>query len=348
MRVRNCGKRKIAERFIVLSIIVPAYNAEKTILRCLSSISEQNYNNYECIIVNDGSTDSTEKVISQFTEHNKKFRLINTDNGGVSRARNIGISIAFGEYITFVDSDDMLIPGSLPQLMKRMENESPDILIFGYERERADKIHSWGTLNNSADLTARIDCALWAKALQYGLLDTCWGKIYKKSTVENIKFNEQMNLGEDTAFVLSALCVANKLSFSDIKGYRHFSSPGSLDNRFDLKKPLYMNTYFSYLFSFEDRFGIAGKKWAQARNSKISKEMIRAINTLVYAEINEKETKEFLQTLLSNKKVRACFRDGILSENNPFVIKLFTSINSVSAWRLFITIRKLRNIREKT
>lgn len=340
MRERDHGKQETDERFIVLSIIVPAFNAKETIIRCLRSISEQNYNDYECIIVNDGSMDSTELVVSQYIEHKKFFKLINTDNGGVSRARNTGISAATGEYITFVDSDDMLIPDSLSRLMKRVENERPDILVFGYERERAGKIYSWGTLNKSVDLTVRIDCAQWAKSLQYGLLDTCWSKIYKKSTVENNKFNEQMNLGEDTIFVLSALCVADRISFSDIKGYRHFSSPGSLDNRFDLKKPYCMNLYYNCLFSFENRFGITGKKWVKARNSKISNEIIRSINALVFAEIGWQETREFLRELLSNKKVKAYFRDGILQEKNPFVLKLFASINSVSAWMLYIEIKK--------
>lgn len=325
---------------MMLSIIVPAYNAEKTILRCLCSIREQNYNDYECIVINDGSKDSTGRVISQFIEHNNKFRLITTSRGGVSRARNAGISVASGEYITFVDSDDMLLSGVLPKLMQRMQNERSDILIFGFERERAGKNYSWGTINNQVDLTNRIDCALWSKALQYGLLDTCWGKIYKRSNVQDIRFNESMNLGEDTVYVLSALCSVDKITFSDIKGYRHFSSPGGLDHCFDMKKPYYMNIYYRYLFFFEERFGITGQEWVQARNTKISHEIIRAINALTIVEIGERNNREFLRILLSNKKVKICFRDGILSEKNPFILKLCAYINSLSAWRIYIAIRK--------
>jgi hypothetical protein len=155
-----------------------------------------------------------------------------------------------------------------------------------------------------------------------------------------------MNLGEDTVYVLDALCAADRISFSDIKAYRHFSNPDSLDNRFDSKKPYYMNLYYSCLFSFEDRFGIAGQEWAKARNSKISNEIIHTINSLVFSEVNEQETREFLRTLLSNNKIKVFFREGMLAEKNPFWLKLFASVNSVSAWRLYIAIRKRREKRK--
>ncbi|RGS75650.1 glycosyltransferase family 2 protein [Ruminococcus bromii] len=90
----------------VISVIVPTYNSEKTIERCLLSILKQTYENLEVIVVNDGSSDSTETICEKMASCDSRLKVITIKNGGVSHARNIGIDNAKGDYITFVDSDD--------------------------------------------------------------------------------------------------------------------------------------------------------------------------------------------------------------------------------------------------
>ena len=92
----------------LISVIIPAYNAEKYMDRCLNSIVKQSYNNLQIIVVNDGSTDNTKKILEKFAEADNRIVVINQKNGGVSQARNNGIYIAKGKYMCFVDSDDYI------------------------------------------------------------------------------------------------------------------------------------------------------------------------------------------------------------------------------------------------
>lgn len=90
----------------VVSIIVPGYNVEKYIITCLESIENQTYQNFEVIIIDDGSTDNTGNICDQFSKKDNRFKVWHTQNGGISKARNIGLEKAKGEYIVFIDSDD--------------------------------------------------------------------------------------------------------------------------------------------------------------------------------------------------------------------------------------------------
>ena len=119
-----------------ISVIVPAYNAEKTIERCLKSILKQTYHNLEVIVVNDGSKDSTELILSRIEKNDVRVHLITIENGGVSHARNVGIDNASGEYITFVDSDDYIDEEMYTSLMELIQKYDigiiPDSLMAVY------------------------------------------------------------------------------------------------------------------------------------------------------------------------------------------------------------------------
>ena len=113
----------------IVSIIVPAYNAERTINRCIDSILKQSYGNLEIIIINDGSKDSTEEKCMKYIK-NKKIKYIRIKNSGVSNARNIGIENSTGTYIMFVDSDDIILPYVVERAIKLALEHNADI-VYG-------------------------------------------------------------------------------------------------------------------------------------------------------------------------------------------------------------------------
>ena len=115
---------------IYFSIIIPAYNAEKYIELCLDSISKQSFNDYELIIINDGSTDHTFNICNRFALNKKQIHLINKENAGVSVARNVGLQQAEGEYVLFVDADDILYPNALSTLYEHLQGGKLDYLRF--------------------------------------------------------------------------------------------------------------------------------------------------------------------------------------------------------------------------
>ena len=106
----------------LISVIIPAYNAEKYINRCISSVLKQTYKFYEIIIVNDGSTDRTKEICEKFVGAYKGFTLINSENRGVSGARNLGLQKASGRYVFFLDADDMIFPDALETLATNVAN----------------------------------------------------------------------------------------------------------------------------------------------------------------------------------------------------------------------------------
>ena len=114
------------------SIIIPVYNGEKHIKKCIDDVLTQEYENYEIIIINDGSKDNTSKILKEYVL-NKRINIVEKENTGVSDSRNIGIEMATGEYIVFLDSDDKLRKDSLKKLNERLCQNNYDIILFGFE-----------------------------------------------------------------------------------------------------------------------------------------------------------------------------------------------------------------------
>ena len=125
---------------MLLSIIVPIYNTEKYLEDCLQSILNQTFSDYELILVNDGSTDSSPEICEQYAERDGRIRVIHKENGGVSSARNCGIEIAQGNYIWFVDSDDTIAYDAL-QVLNEYIREKPDLIVFNSPRQEQYKVN---------------------------------------------------------------------------------------------------------------------------------------------------------------------------------------------------------------
>ena len=114
----------------MVSIIIPVYNAEEYLDRCLGSVLAQDFTSYEVILVDDGSTDSSPLICDRYSATSARFRTLHKPNAGVSSARNAGLDIAEGAYVMFVDSDDALAPGALSSMIKDVSGE--DMLLGGY------------------------------------------------------------------------------------------------------------------------------------------------------------------------------------------------------------------------
>lgn len=182
-----------------LSVIVPIYNRERQIHRCIRSILEQTYKDIEIILVNDGSTDKSLEVCSEYESKDDRIIVIDKENGGVSTARNAGIEVANGEFISFVDSDDYIDLNYAKILIKFQEKNNCDVVLFN---KFGDGIQSnvpeiQGIADNQDDITVLVFELLMKKRL-----NSPWDKLYRKEIIKdnNIRFPEGVNLGEDTIF----------------------------------------------------------------------------------------------------------------------------------------------------
>lgn len=122
-----------------ISIIIPIYNAEKYLEKCLDSIVKQTYKNIEIICVNDGSKDNSINILSRYNKMDNRIVLINKENNGLSSARNIGLASATGEFVMFVDSDDWIDIDTCEKCLKIMNKYSVDVVMFSYVREYENK-----------------------------------------------------------------------------------------------------------------------------------------------------------------------------------------------------------------
>lgn len=193
---------------VKISVIVPIYNAAPYLTKCIDSILAQTFDNFELLLINDGSTDESGAICDIYMSRDSRVKVFHKTNGGVSSARNLGIEEATANYITFVDSDDYLESYCL-SLMYNNIDENTDIILgsFYYESEE-DIIRQ--QLPYSEIKIDRYNVNDILMDISYM---TPWGKLYKKDIIDynNIRFDVKINSGEDTLFVYTYLLYVKKI-----------------------------------------------------------------------------------------------------------------------------------------
>ena len=202
----------------MVSIIIPCYNAEKTIKRCLESVISQTYKNIEIVIINDGSIDKTDSIIKKYINDNR-IKYYNRSNHGIGKTRNFGIKEATGEYITFLDSDDYLPNDAIDNLYKLAQKNKLDLVVSDYyvdnKNIKSEKIKSFPITNVKKNPNLIFDINL-----------APWNKLYKKEFIENIKFEENLKY-EDAPFVIESIIKAKRIGKLDKETYYYVVNPNS-------------------------------------------------------------------------------------------------------------------------
>ena len=186
----------------LISIIVPVYNVEKYLRECLDSIMSQTYQNFECLLINDGSPDHSADICREYVEKDSRFRYFEKENGGVSSARNLGIEHSKGEYITFIDSDDWVDSDYLEVLHSKIKEYNTDFVISSYKKFDMDEdcfyLHIWDQDYYERIWTSQELLTQLPNLENYdGSYTVSWGKLFKRSIFDEILFNEQRKFGED-------------------------------------------------------------------------------------------------------------------------------------------------------
>lgn len=188
----------------LISVIVPAYNSEKFVGKCIESIQNNSYKNIEIIIINDGSKDNTAAVVSEYAKADPRVVLINKENGGVSKARNTGIDVATGEYIAFIDSDDYISEDFLETLIKPCIEQGAESAVSSYQMVTPDGKPLPCSKTGFTDdffITPQEVADNYFKYLDMGVVNFV-NRIHKRSVVGDIRFSETLKWGEDGSFNL--------------------------------------------------------------------------------------------------------------------------------------------------
>lgn len=203
----------------LVSVIIPAYNIEDYIGRCLDSIISQTYKNLEIIVVDDGSRDHTGEILDNYAKKDRRIKVIHKENGGVSSARNKGIEAAEGDYIGFIDGDDLIESEMYKTLVDLLEEENADIAHCGYQMvfpDRIDYYHNTGKKKIQTTEEGLKDL-LSGEMIEPGLVN----KIYKKELIKNCRLDETVKINEDLLMNYQLFKLSQKSVYYDITPYSY-------------------------------------------------------------------------------------------------------------------------------
>ena len=212
-----------------VSIIIPVYNAETFLGKCIDSVIKQSYKNIEIILVNDGSTDNSLELCNNYKKQDKRIKVIDIYNGGASFARNKGIDICTGDYITFVDSDDYVTNDYVEVLVNTLESNDYDICCCCCFKKYPD-----GKIEKEKFVERDISQEDFIKGLflQQGL-GVCRNKLYKREIIGDTRFEEKLQVGEDSYFNLCLSKRVNKVKYIDTCLYYYCVNNQSLVRKYN-------------------------------------------------------------------------------------------------------------------
>lgn len=233
----------------MISVIVPVYNVVNHLEKSINSVLNQTNDDFELILVNDGSTDNSGKICDEFSKKDSRIKVFHKENGGVSSARNLGIDESQGDYILFVDGDDFIEPTLFEDFYNINKEKNLDLFMFEYSVDydndiQIHKVENYWYGNNDTQ-TALINTITPNNRL-IGV------KIYKKALIGNIRFDENIILGEDTMFAVEVVQNAKNVFYSE-KFYYHYvqSENSAVRSSFTTKKLTGLIAYENDIFTCE-------------------------------------------------------------------------------------------------
>lgn len=235
----------------LITIIVPVYNVEKYLTKCVNSILEQTYKNLEIILVDDGSPDKCPQICDEYAKKDNRIKVIHKNNGGLSDARNKGLDMATGKYISFVDSDDYIDKKMIEKLYNNLLKNEADISICNIY-----KIYPNGTKIKKNLPQSEITVSDEEKYIytynKYGMITvTAWSKLYKKEIFTNIRY-PLGKIHEDEYIIFDILKKANKISYFDEALYYYLQRTESIIGTFSLKRLDIITPHENKLLSLKD------------------------------------------------------------------------------------------------
>lgn len=248
----------------MISIIVPVYNAESFLDECIDSIVQQCYTEFECILVDDGSIDRSGAICDQWAERDSRIQVLHKQNGGVSNARNVGIERATGDYLTFIDSDDLVAPTYLSDMVSVI-NENSELFVSGFILYPIKP--GYRPSIPAEQCTFVVDNVHIQQFIQLNEQSLLYGpiaKLYRTSIVrENgLKFNPQLSLGEDLHFNYDYLKYVNQITTVPKANYFYREvGDASLSNKYR-----------------DNLFDLSYEQWQAIKNFYVTRDMWNGIS----------------------------------------------------------------------
>ena len=318
----------------LISVVIPVYNVANYLEKCLNSVQRQTYEKLEIILVDDGSTDNSGEICDRYKEKDTRVQVFHKENGGLSDARNFGISKAKGRYITFIDSDDYVMPNYVKHLFDLISKYNADISVtcaikFFEGREQPtevayEKIKSKLYTSEEAleDVLYRRNIPIYA-----------WAKMYKTALFDNIKFPFG-ELFEDLSTEYLLFDRAEKIAFNPVRDYCYLQRKNSIINsNYDPRKMI-------QVYTCEKIISFIKKNYPSITRAAISKCFITTLNLYknIPSKQDYKEDRKFVRSILIKYR-KEVFKD----KNNKFLTRIIAGISIINI-RFVCIIGKLYQI----
>jgi len=309
-----------------VSIIIPVYNAEKYIKKCLDSILKQTYKNIEIIVINDGSTDKSYDVLKKYED---KIILINQKNHGVSYSRNVGIEKATGDYIMFVDGDDWIDIDMIENMINEIKEENVDIVHSGYVREYPDHKEKFSLVNTKIKIEKDKKNIYDRFILNYDLSSPCCQLIRKKCIKK--KFDKNIKIGEDYLFNLDLYSNIDSCVFLPENYYHYLYNYNSATTVVDydkIKKRCEDSIeVYSQLLKYIKIWNYNSKDIYQLVYYRIIKELNMKLISIFKINDKKKEIKKrMVYDFIKNEQIREYSR----------LLKISTIFKKINLYTIFI------------
>lgn len=333
---------------VKISIIIPVYNAEEYLDRCLHSVLDQEFPSFEVILVDDGSTDSSPLICDRYSGTDPRFLTIHQKNSGVSAARNAGLNLAQGEYVMFLDSDDALLPYALDAMVDHLGGE--DVVVGGYGafiegvpskevKPAATKSYKGNDYQYFFQDNLLRNCEL---------LDSPWAKLFRKKAVGDTRFCVDLNYAEDKLFVFEVLAKSSSVLAVSSAVYGYYMHAGSLGS--DISSDAHIMKLWNFLPKYVplvtrlcQRCPSVAKVQNLYHTDVVGRYLCRILNIFSTreSEMLNAECLSWVYSMMDEDKKLGVFSLRIGQVPNMILYKIRKVPFSIKAYRFFVKVSKL-------
>lgn len=322
----------------LISIIVPVYNVEKYLAKCINSLINQTYNNLEVLLIDDGSTDNSLIICEEFQKKDSRIKVIHKQNGGLSSARNTGIDNSNGEYLLFIDSDDWIKPNFVEILSNVAIDNNVDLVVSGlintFLYDYIDNMYN----SNHYEIISKEDMLKKVLYGENGIDVSACGKLYNKNVFCNLKYDEGQ-LYEDFLIIDKIINNCQSFAIVDYRGYYYYQRENSImHSKYNDKRYVLIN-------KSEEIIDLANEYYTNVVPYAIYRYMI---NNLLLLKMTisdndfKKEASVFRNNILKYKKELLCY--SFIENKYKLIIKMlsFNILIFKIFWNFKLIIKKVK------
>lgn len=295
----------------LITVIVPIYDVEQYLNTCIESITQQAYENLEILLIDDGSPDNCPHMCDQWAKKDNRIKVIHKKNGGLSSARNAGLDVCTGDYISFVDSDDYLHKDMYSILMHDIKEKNVDVVKCAKYYDVEGEVERDCILNTPKEYTKEEILHNYFY-YQEDFCGGCWDKLYKAELFRNIRFPEGIN-SEDYYMYVQLYTKINKLYFNNVPLYFYRIRENSICrkpeiNEHSFDKIIVSDMVYEYIENNISQYIEDAKAFQAISRFAIYNRLISDYGYQNFKKEWQKDIKRFLHTVLRNKKINMIFK----------------------------------------